>query len=67
MVVLNPSDQSRLQEASTIWLATVRPNGTPHLVPIWSFWQQGKVYFFRVCFRLCYNFHRSKSKCKRKV
>ncbi|MBP7688992.1 MAG: pyridoxamine 5'-phosphate oxidase family protein [Thermoflexales bacterium] len=29
---------------SNIWLATVRPNGTPHLAPIWFVWVEGRVY-----------------------
>ncbi len=27
-----------------VWLATVRPNGTPHLAPIWFVWVDGKAY-----------------------
>ena len=27
--------QERLREERNIWFATVRPNGAPHLVPIW--------------------------------
>ena len=27
-----------------VWLATVRPNGTPHLAPIWFVWVEGKAY-----------------------
>lgn len=26
---------SRLEQARNVWLATVRPDGRPHLVPIW--------------------------------
>lgn len=29
------SDASRLDDARNVWLATVRPDGRPHLVPIW--------------------------------
>ena len=28
----------------TIWLATVRHNGRPHLVPVWFIWLEGKIY-----------------------
>ena len=29
------ADECRLDEARNVWIATVRPNGRPHLVPIW--------------------------------
>ena len=35
----------RIANASTIWMATVRPNGTPHLVPIWFVVVDEKWYF----------------------
>ena len=28
----------RLRADTIIWLATVRPDGRPHLVPVWFFW-----------------------------
>jgi nitroimidazol reductase NimA-like FMN-containing flavoprotein (pyridoxamine 5'-phosphate oxidase superfamily) len=28
----------------TFWLATVRPDGRPHVMPFGGFWQDGKVY-----------------------
>lgn len=34
----------RLEAAPNIWLATVRPNGRPHLIPIWFVWLDGKVW-----------------------
>lgn len=27
-----------------LWLASVRPNGRPHLVPVWFVWADGMVY-----------------------
>jgi nitroimidazol reductase NimA-like FMN-containing flavoprotein (pyridoxamine 5'-phosphate oxidase superfamily) len=36
--------QARLQREHIIWLATVRPEGRPHLVPIWHVWYQGNLY-----------------------
>ncbi len=33
-----PEMESRLATERNIWLATVRANGTPHLVPIWFVW-----------------------------
>lgn len=34
---------ARLREEEIIWLATTRPNGAPHLVPIWYVWDGSKV------------------------
>ena len=36
---------SRIQSAQNMWLATVRPDGRPHLIPIWFAVQDGKWYF----------------------
>lgn len=37
-------DDTRLHTAKNIWLATVRPGGRPHLVPIWFVWMDGEFY-----------------------
>jgi len=37
----NPKDahiDERLRAEPVIWLATTRPDGRPHLVPVWFFW-----------------------------
>ena len=37
----NPKDahiDQRLRTEPIIWLGTVRPDGRPHLVPVWFFW-----------------------------
>jgi PPOX class probable F420-dependent enzyme len=34
----------RLQEEQIIWVATVRPNGAPHLVPVWFVWDADCLY-----------------------
>lgn len=34
----------RLAQAQNIWLATVRADSRPHLVPIWFVWADGKVW-----------------------
>ena len=34
----------RLQTDRNVWLATVRPNGKPHLIPIWFVWHADKFY-----------------------
>lgn len=36
--------EARLGRESTIWLATVRADGRPHLVPIWYVWFEEKIY-----------------------
>lgn len=40
---IDPKVVHRLQTESNIWLATVRPNRTPHLVPIWFVWVADKI------------------------
>jgi hypothetical protein len=37
-----PTD--RLLTEKNIWLATVRPDGRPHLVPIWFVWLDEKLF-----------------------
>lgn len=39
-----PPDLQRLETEANIWLATVRPDGRPHLVPIWFVWFQDEIY-----------------------
>ena len=34
----------RLQSEHNIWVATVRPDGRPHLTPTWFAWHEGKLY-----------------------
>lgn len=34
----------RLQTERNVWMATVRPDGRPHLVPIWFVWLDGSFY-----------------------
>jgi PPOX class probable F420-dependent enzyme len=34
----------RLESERNIWIATVRADGRPHLVPVWFVWQEGKVW-----------------------
>jgi PPOX class probable F420-dependent enzyme len=35
-----------LEEEPIVWLSTVRPDGTPHLVPIWFWWDGESVLVF---------------------
>jgi F420H(2)-dependent biliverdin reductase len=36
--------EARLGREMTIWLATVRYDGRPHLVPVWFIWLEEKIY-----------------------
>lgn len=35
---------ARLAVEANIWLASVRPDGRPHLVPLWFVWSGGQIY-----------------------
>jgi PPOX class probable F420-dependent enzyme len=35
----------RLEAAHELWLATVRPGGRPHVMPVWAVWDAGAVWF----------------------
>jgi hypothetical protein len=37
--------RERLADADPYWLATVRPDGLPHLVPILAVWVDGALHF----------------------
>jgi F420H(2)-dependent biliverdin reductase len=43
-MTIDTKAERRLQTEQNLWLATVRPDGTPHLVPIWFAWVAGKIY-----------------------
>src|SRR5512140_2813390 len=36
--------EERLSGERNIWIATVRPDGRPHLVPVWFSWVEKKIY-----------------------
>jgi nitroimidazol reductase NimA-like FMN-containing flavoprotein (pyridoxamine 5'-phosphate oxidase superfamily) len=37
--------RQRLEQASTYWIATVRPEGRPHVMPSWGAWVGERFYF----------------------
>lgn len=37
--------QRRLEEARHYWVATVRPDGRPHVSPVWGVWLDDAFYF----------------------
>lgn len=44
MTTLSPDAQTRLESEANIWLASVRPDGRPHMAPVWFAWHNGKLY-----------------------
>jgi PPOX class probable F420-dependent enzyme len=43
-MMFDSADTARLEQAANIWLATVRADNSPHLVPIWFVWLDNKAY-----------------------
>jgi general stress protein 26 len=37
--------EERMVAALSYWVATVRPDGRPHLTPVWGVWVNGAFYF----------------------
>jgi nitroimidazol reductase NimA-like FMN-containing flavoprotein (pyridoxamine 5'-phosphate oxidase superfamily) len=37
--------KQRLTKAHTYWIATARPDGRPHMMPVWGLWLDGAFYF----------------------
>jgi hypothetical protein len=37
--------EARLVSATAYWLATVRPDGAPHVVPRWGVWLDGRFWY----------------------
>jgi nitroimidazol reductase NimA-like FMN-containing flavoprotein (pyridoxamine 5'-phosphate oxidase superfamily) len=37
--------EQRLVRARNFWLATVAADGTPHLMPVWAVWLDGRLWF----------------------
>ncbi|MGP8002086.1 MAG: pyridoxamine 5'-phosphate oxidase family protein [Streptosporangiaceae bacterium] len=37
--------EQRLIRSHDFWLATVTPDGTPHLMPVWAVWEAGRLWF----------------------
>ncbi|NJK80948.1 MAG: pyridoxamine 5'-phosphate oxidase [Chloroflexaceae bacterium] len=44
MVFPPPEVLPRLTTTQTIWLATVRPDGRPHLAPLWFVWVSDAIH-----------------------
>lgn len=39
-----PDKIPQLENQANIWFGTVRPDGRPHLTPVWFVWHAGKIY-----------------------
>lgn len=37
--------EERLGRSHNYWLATARPDGGPHAMPVWGIWLEGRFYF----------------------
>src|SRR5579884_1968676 len=37
--------EGRLEDALNYWLATTRPDGRPHVTPVWGVWVSDALYF----------------------
>ena len=44
MALTGQQIQERLAASRNVWIATVRPNGAPHLIPIWFVAHGGQIY-----------------------
>ena len=42
---ISPEVLTRLESQQNIWFSSVRPDGRPHLTPVWFVWHMGKFYF----------------------
>ncbi len=38
------TNRQKLDLEKNIWIATVRPDGRPHLVPVWFAWYDGRLF-----------------------
>ena len=37
--------ETELRKSRNYWIATTRPDGRPHVMPVWGVWLNGAVYF----------------------
>jgi F420H(2)-dependent biliverdin reductase len=42
--VPNEEQIEKLETQQNIWISSVRPDGRPHLAPVWFVWHAGKIY-----------------------
>src|SRR5512142_592639 len=41
---LDEEQIAKLESQQNIWFSSVRPDGRPHLAPVWFVWHEGKIY-----------------------
>jgi F420H(2)-dependent biliverdin reductase len=41
---LDQDARTKLSQAKNIWVASVRPDGRPHITPVWFVWVEEKIY-----------------------
>jgi F420H(2)-dependent biliverdin reductase len=41
---LRPEEVVRLETQQVIWFTSVRPDGRPHLAPVWFVWHSARIY-----------------------
>jgi len=44
-LTIAPEILSKLESQKNIWFGSVRPDGRPHLTPVWFVWLEQKFYF----------------------
>lgn len=44
LISFTPEQIERLEQALVVWLASVRPNDKPHLVPLWFVFKDGRLF-----------------------
>lgn len=44
MKTLSPESAGKLGSQQNIWFGSVRPDGRPHLSPVWFVWYEEKIY-----------------------
>jgi general stress protein 26 len=37
--------ETRLKKSHSYWISTTRPDGRPHVMPVWGVWMDGALYF----------------------
>lgn len=37
--------EERMKQSRNYWIATTRPDGRPHVMPVWGMWVEGRFYF----------------------
>ena len=45
-LAIEPRLEEQLGIAPVAWVGTVRPEGTPHMTPVWFYWDGGEFLFF---------------------